>query len=342
MLAHLTEKEEKYFVYKKFHNLFTHHQVIKYTLWFNQLSKNNQRTVILDDLAQEFVDHKLIRCKIELVNAFSTFLKAKIKHNDASYTVNIDEVLDVLSKSSRIIDMDKFNDLVDVANKLSEKTLLIHERRKLLLEHVVEERFERASDMEIMLDRSLKSTLKSCCAYAAADSNSFRDPDHNRALEDKNDMNYVLESHRKQIEESNRFVGKVEFDFYCMKYGSKLLVKPMKTSSELLQDQQRHERDEREEVLQPLDKIFDPNLLEMAGSTIKILYEDKHLDELDGISLSPTKELHASRKHSKVKSFCANEAPTTLPCSVLFHFIYHVCLCPRDMYCSPCCGVLLF
>jgi len=95
-----------------------------------------------------------------------TSLKAKIKHNDDSYTVNIDEVW-----------IAKFNDLVDVANKLSEKTLLIHERRKLLLEHVVEERFERASDMEIMLDRSLKSTHKSCCAYAAADSNSFRDPD---------------------------------------------------------------------------------------------------------------------------------------------------------------------
>jgi hypothetical protein len=292
-----SSKDEGYFIFNKFHHLFTHTQVIKYTIWFNSLSKNNSRNVVLDDLAQALVDHKLIRSKAELVNAFSTFLKQKIEINDFTYTVNIDEFLDVLSKSSRIIDMEKMDELVDMENKLSEQTLVYHERRKLLMNYVMENRIRRAKDMEIMYGRvvnrpknvhtggnsmrRLKNGLHSLHHQHSSTS------DH--SLEEKLANKEILESHRKQIDDATRFVGKVEFDFYCMKYGSKFRAKRQSLSASEKEEQaMRLEQDEVDSVMLPLEDILDSELLEMASETRQILYEDTADDESFNTMLSPT------------------------------------------------------
>lgn len=266
--------------------------------------------MVLDDLAQALVDHKVIRSKAELVNAFSTFLKLKIEVNDILYTVNIDEFLDVLSKSSRIIDMDKMNELVDMENKLCEKTLVYHERRKLLLDYVMDKRVSRASDMDIMYKRlvekqkgGVQSTgpiwrrQKSGVPSFHQQHQQQQQYQHSSlsdhaawdSIEEKLVEKEMLETHRKQIDDATRFVGKIEFDFYCMKYGTKFRAKRMSLSeADKLHQTARLEKEEEESVMQPLEDILDPELLEMANETRQILYEDTIDDKTFNTMLSPT------------------------------------------------------
>ena len=269
-------KEEKYFVFKKRHDMFTHSQVVKYTVWFNRLSKNQHRTVHLNELAQEFVKHKLIRSKMELINAFATFLKLDIGSNDTVHTVTIDDFFDVLSRSGRFIDIEKLDKIVDNENKLSEKTLLVRERRKLLFEYIVEESLERCADMDTLFNH-----YTSKC--------HTKNIHHIRALEEKNVVKSLLDTHKKQVDDANQFIGKVEFEYYCNQYNLLERIKAAKSSKQLIEESLEVQPAETRDVMRPLEELLEPHLLEMANDTRRILYEDMVHDSNFNKMLSPVK-----------------------------------------------------
>lgn len=282
--------------------MFLHCQVVKYTLWFNKLCKSNHMTILLGDLAQKFVDHKVVRSKAELLNAFSTFLLIK-KKTIATHFVNIDDVMDVLAKST-IIDMDKLNELVDVENKLSQETLLMHERRKLLLEYVVEERIGRAVDMDMVLGNAISN------GEGDTQQNPLYPTTGSLLSGDRRSMKSIAEDHRKQIDAANQFVEKVESDLHSAhSEGDNCL-------SQKFSNEQDAENEERNRVLQPLEQIFDADILKLAVGARKILYEDTLDDRNFNCMLSPTRSppSASARRKSSLLS-------TMVSISMISHFL---------------------
>ncbi|CAE7731445.1 unnamed protein product [Symbiodinium microadriaticum] len=117
---------------------FTPAQISKYKKWFSCLTKNKDK-VPIEIIGNTFVSAGILKSKRELVRMFESRGNAD--------TVGFDGFLDVITVNymSTKLCMQKLDSMIDdAADGLSSETILTQERRRLLLEHVVDRPAVRA------------------------------------------------------------------------------------------------------------------------------------------------------------------------------------------------------